>query len=251
MLTAERRQYILDRLHDEGKVLTVDLSTDLGVTEDTVRRDLRDLASERRLLRVHGGALPRPPEPGDYAARQQQAPAAKSAIARAAAELILNGQVVLLDGGTTTLQVAEHLPADLEATIITHSPPIAVALAEHPRVEVIMLGGTLDKEALVARGAATIDALRLVRADVFMLGVTSLHPDIGVSTTNLEEAYVKRAMIQSAAEVVALTSAEKLDTAAPYLVASLSSLTHLVTEKHVSGFTLAPYERAGITIIRA
>jgi DeoR/GlpR family transcriptional regulator of sugar metabolism len=251
MLTAERRQYILDKLRDEGKVLAPELSTELRVSEDTIRRDLRELASEGMLQRVHGGALPRSPATGDYASRQQQAPGAKQAIARAAAGLVLRGQVVLMDGGTTALQVAEHLSPELQATIITHSPPIAIALADHPRIEVVLLGGRLYKPSLVAVGAATVEDLSLVRADVFMLGVCSLHPDVGVSTHDLEEAHVKRAMVASAAEVVALASAEKIDTAAPYLVCPLNKLTHLVTERSVSEHTLTPYEAAGITIIRA
>ncbi len=251
MLTAERKQFILDRLRRDGKVLATELSEELRVSEDTIRRDLRDLAAEGLLQRVHGGALPRSPATGDYASRQQQAPHAKEAIARAAAGLIISNQVVLMDGGTTTLQVAEHLPHELRATVITHSPPIAVALADHPNIEVVLLGGKLYKESIVAVGAATVEELRLVRADLFMLGVCSLHPEVGVSTANLEESHVKRAMIASSAEVVALASAEKLDTAAPFLVGPLDALTHLVTERVVSDATIRPYEQAGITVIRA
>lgn len=251
MLTAERKQFILERLKQDGKVLATELSEELAVSEDTIRRDLRDLAAEGLLQRVHGGALPRSPAVGNYATRQQQAPHAKEAIARAAAGLIISNQVVLMDGGTTTLQVAEHLPHELRATVITHSPPIAVALADHPNIEVVLLGGKLYKESIVAVGAATVGDLRLVRADLFMLGVCSLHPEVGVSTANLEESHVKRAMIASSAEVVALASAEKLDTAAPFLVGPLDALTHLVTERIVSDATLRPYEQAGITVIRA
>ena len=234
MLTAERKQYILDKLRQDGKVLAPQLSAHLGVSEDTIRRDLRDLAADGLLQRVHGGALPRSPAAAPYADRQRQAPSAKAAIARAAAALVTDGQVVLMDGGTTTLQVAQHLPDELRATVITHCPPVAIALADHPSMEVVLLGGRLYKEALVAVGAATVESLRMVRADLFMLGVDSLHPEVGVSTGNLDEAYVKRAMIESAAEVVALASAEKIDTAAPYVVAELNSLTHLITDKPVA-----------------
>jgi len=100
-------------------------------------------------------------------------------------------------------------------------------------------------------GAATVEAYRNIRADLCFLGISSVHPDIGISTSNLEEAYVKRAMIASAAEVVALTSAEKLGTAAPYIVGPISDLTHLVTEYSVPDEVLEPYRALGITIIRA
>src|SRR4029453_15208402 len=103
-----------------------------GVSEDTIRRDLRELAEADLLQRVHGGALPHSPAVASFAVRQGQAPAAKQAIARAAAQLVRDGQVIILDGGTTTLQVAQLLPVDLRATVVTNSPPIAIARPEHP-----------------------------------------------------------------------------------------------------------------------
>ena len=250
MLTAERRQQIMATLRRDGKVLASELSAALGVSEDTIRRDLRELAEAGLLQRVHGGALPRSPADASYAARQRQAPSAKAAIARAAVQLIRDGQVIILDGGTTTLQVAQQLPIGLRATIVTNSPPIAVALAECPEVEVIVIGGRLYKRSLVAIGAATVEALHMVRADLCMLGVCSLHPEAGISVTELEEAHIKRAMIAGAAEVVALASAEKLGTAATYIVGPLGELTHLVTERAVPEDMLAPYRALGITVIQ-
>ncbi|MEW5961195.1 MAG: DeoR/GlpR family DNA-binding transcription regulator [Chloroflexota bacterium] len=249
MLTAERQQYILTTLRREGKVIASELSAALGVSEDTIRRDLRKLAEARLLQRVHGGALPSSPAAASYAARQSQATSAKAAIARAAARLVLPGQVIILDGGTTTLQVAQHLPIDLHATVVTNSPPIAVALAGHPRIEVLLVGGRLDKDSLVSVGAATVETFRMIRADMCMLGICSLHPEMGITVPDLEESYVKRAMIASAAEVVALASVEKLGTAATYTVGPLSELTHLVTEPGVSEEVLAPYRALGVTIV--
>jgi DeoR/GlpR family transcriptional regulator of sugar metabolism len=249
MLTAERRQQILETLRRDGKVLASELSAALNVSEDTIRRDLRELAEAGLLQRVHGGALPRSPASASFAVRQGQAPAAKQAIARAAARLVRDGQVIILDGGTTTLQVAQRLPIGLRATVITNSPPIAIALAEHPQVEVIIIGGRLYKQSLVAIGAATVEALRMIHADVCMLGVCSLHPQDGISVPELEEAHVKRAMIAGAAEVVALASAEKLGTAAPYIVGPIGDLTQIVTERGVPDAVLASYRAHGITII--
>jgi DeoR/GlpR family transcriptional regulator of sugar metabolism len=103
----------------------------------------------------------------------------------------------------------------------------------------------------VGYGAATIEGYRNIRADLCFLGVGGLHPDIGISTFDLEESYVKRAMIASAAEVVALASGEKLGTAVPYIAGPLTDLTHLVTERSVPDEVLAPYRAQGITIIRA
>jgi DeoR/GlpR family transcriptional regulator of sugar metabolism len=249
MLSAERRQHILSALQRDGKVLASELSAALHVSEDTIRRDLRELADAGLLQRVHGGALPSSPAAASYAVRQRQSSSAKAEIAQVASQLVRNGQVIILDGGTTTLQVAQRLPADLHATVITNSPPIAVALAEHPNVEVIIIGGRLYKASLVAIGAVVVETLRSIRADLCMLGVCSLHPEVGISVPDLEEAHVKRAMISGAAEVVALASAEKLGTASPYVVGPLSELTHLVTERSVPGETLAPYRALGITVV--
>lgn len=253
MLKHERHRRILDLLRADGRVLASALSTELGVSDDTVRRDLADLAGAGVLQRVHGGAVPTSPAVmvQSYTARERQAPEAKRAIARVAAGMLRDGQAVILDGGTTARLVAEELAPGLQATVITHSPTVAEVLAEHPTVEVILLGGRLNKTSRVAVGAATVEALRMVRADVYLLGVGALHPEVGLSTGDLEEAHVKRAMIASAAEVVALTTPEKLGTAARYVFGEVSDLTHLVTDGGADDAQLAPYEKLGVTIVRA
>jgi DeoR/GlpR family transcriptional regulator of sugar metabolism len=123
-------------------------------------------------------------------------------------------------------------------------------LAEHPNIEVIMLGGQVYKKALVNVGAATIEQLGMIRADLCMLGVCSLHPEIGISVTNFDEAHVKRAMIAGAAEVVGLATAAKLDTASTYVVEPIHALTYLVTASIVSDMMLTSYKALGLTIVR-
>ena len=251
MLTDERRALILGRLRSQGRVLATDLSEELDVSSDTIRRDLRELDALGMLRRVHGGALPRHGDAAPFATRARRAPEAKASIARRAAECVSDGQVVVLDGGTTTLELARALPDDLRASIVTTSPPIAVALAEHPRLEVTVVGGTLRRNALATVGAAAVEALKLIRADIVFLGVCGLHPEIGVTTEDLEERHVKAAMIEGAAEVVALADHDKLGTAMPVLVAPLSAVTQLVTDAEVEEAALAPYRALGIEVLRA
>ena len=131
MLTAERKRLLLDVLKTEGKILASDLSRRLGVSEDTVRRDLRELDKAGLLHRVHGGALPRSPTSIHYAEREKESTDAKRKIGAAAARLLRPGEVVVLDGGTTALAVAEHLPADLALTVVTHSLPALEVLSGH------------------------------------------------------------------------------------------------------------------------
>src|ERR1700741_2145106 len=122
MLASQRKEYLLRVLKETGQIIAKSVSQELGLSEDTIRRDLRELAAEGKLQRVHGGALPASPAVGDFAVRSQIAPDGKIAVGRAAAKLVRPGQVVILDGGTTTQQLAKHLPLDLAATVVTHSP---------------------------------------------------------------------------------------------------------------------------------
>ena len=250
LLTEERRAQIVVQLRQQGRVVAADLSQTFGVSDDTIRRDLDALAEMGVLQRVHGGGLRRAPVNDDYAERQTEESDAKSAIARATAALIHPGQVVIMDGGTTSLAIATHLPADLEATIITTSPPVAVALVAHPRLTVITIGGRLYRYAMVAVGAETVAALAAIRADICILGVLAIHPEVGISVIDHDEAQVKRAMIASAATVIAPTIAAKLGTVAPFIVAPLTAVTHLVTETGIAAATLAPYQALGITIVQ-
>jgi DeoR/GlpR family transcriptional regulator of sugar metabolism len=251
MLASQRKEYLLGVLKETGQIIAKSVSQELGLSEDTIRRDLRELASEGRLQRVHGGALPASAAVGDFAARQQLAPDGKVAIGRAAAKLVRPGQVVILDGGTTTLQLARHLPPDLKATVVTHSPTIAVALVEHPSIEVVLIGGRLFKHSVVAVGAAAIEAIARIRADLYFMGVTGIHPEAGLSTGDLEEAHIKRALIASAAETYVLVSAEKLNAASPYVIAALTEVDGMIVEPGVAAESLARYEREGFSVLRA
>ncbi|HEV8190029.1 MAG TPA: DeoR/GlpR family DNA-binding transcription regulator [Ktedonobacterales bacterium] len=251
LLTDERRERILAALRRDGRVLATDLSKALGVSDDTIRRDLDALAEMGLLQRVHGGALSRVRINEDYAARQADDAIAKQSIARATAALVRPGQVVVLDGGTTALAIAQQLPKTLEATVITTSPPIAVALAAHLGIQLITIGGRLYRYAMVAVGASTVAELRTIRADLCILGVLALHPEAGISVVDREEAEVKRAMIEGAANVVAPTTQNKLGTVAPFIVGPTTSLTHLVTDAEVSEQMLIPYRALGLTVIQA
>lgn len=248
MLTTQRKQYLMDLLRRDGQLVAKTLSEALAVSEDTIRRDLREMARDGLLQRVHGGALPASPAMGDFAARAQIAPMEKSAIGRAAAKLVQPGQVVFIDGGTTSTQLVRHLAPDLRVTIVTHSPSIAVELVAHPNIEVIMLGGRLFRHSVVGVGAATIEAIGQVRADLYFMGVCSLHPQAGLSTGDFEEACVKRALCRAAAETIVLASSEKLATASPYQVVALAEIGGIVALRSTPQALLEPYQKLGIAI---
>jgi DeoR/GlpR family transcriptional regulator of sugar metabolism len=251
MLSTQRKKLILERLNRDGQIVAKTLSRELQLSEDTIRRDLRELAHEGLLQRVHGGALPASPAIADFATRQHQAPAAKLEIGRAAARLVTTGSVVIVDGGTTAVQLVRHLPENLSATIVTHSATIAVELVRHPKLEVIMIGGRLFKHSVVNVGAAAIEAIARVRADLYFMGVTGVHAEQGLSTGDMEESYVKRALIASAAETIVLASSEKLNAASPYIIAPLSEISSVITERDTPLEKTAPLEAKGVTVTRA
>lgn len=251
MLTTQRKQRILQRLAHDGQVVAKALSDEWGISEDTVRRDLRELAAEGKLQRVHGGALPASAAVGDLHVRKELAPDEKRMLGRAGAALVRPGQVVILDGGTTSLQVVQHLPLDLRATVVTHSPVVATALAGHAHIEVLSLGGRLYRHSMVNVGASVVEAAERLRADLFLMGVTGVHAEAGLTTGDFEEAAVKRALHRRAAETVVLASTDKLGAASPFTVAALSELATLVVPAAVPARMRKELEAAGVNLLLA
>jgi DeoR/GlpR family transcriptional regulator of sugar metabolism len=228
MLTLHRKTLLLDRLSRDGRLVAVDLAEELGTSEDTIRRDLRDLAAQGLLVRVHGGALPASPTHVSLAARRGMHAREKERLGRAAAGLMQDGQIVIIDGGTTHLALVAALPMSLRATVVTHSPGIAAALEHHPLIEVILIGGRIFRHSMVALGAETQSAYARVRADLCFLGVTGVHPETGLTTGDAEEARLKATMVEVAAETVVLATGDKLRVTSPWQITPLAGLGRLV-----------------------
>ncbi|WP_411093258.1 DeoR/GlpR family DNA-binding transcription regulator [Streptomyces sp. 049-1] len=251
MLAAERRDHLLELLAREGKIVAKDVAVRLGISEDSVRRDLRDLAAEGLVQRVYGGALPVSPAVADYTARQTIAPDGKRRVAEVAAGLVRPGSALILDGGTTALAVAHALPHDLDCTVITHSPTIAAALLDHPRAELFLIGGRVFKHSAVACGAAAIEAARNVSADLCLLGVTGVHPEAGLTTGDAEEAAMKRALSARAAETWVLASSEKIGTASRYRVLDLDQIGALITDTAPEDAVVGRLTGLGVKVVTA
>ncbi|MCW5298771.1 DeoR/GlpR transcriptional regulator [Herbaspirillum lusitanum] len=253
MLTSQRKKHLLDLLNRDGRIVAKPVSEQLEVSEDTIRRDLRELAREGLLRRVHGGALPLLGTPAlvMFANRQHIEPGAKADIGRAAAALVMPGQVVFIDGGTTCVQMARHLAPDLKATVVTHSPSIAVELSNHAHIDVIIIGGKLFKHSVVAMGSGTIDEIARVRADQYFMGVCSLHPRTGITSLDFDEAGIKRAFSRAAADTVVLASPDKLDTTSPFEIVPLAEVSRIVLNRDTAAELIAPYQAQGIEITLA
>lgn len=251
MLREERLQFILKKLHANARVASIALRDELGVSDDTIRRDLNELAESGLLRKVHGGAIPtvpKAPAPLNLRERVLYAQAEKEEIARKAVKLFRNGQSVILDNGSTNMLIAQHLPPTLQATVFTNSIPIAQILSEHPTVEVILLGGRVFKRAQVAVGAAVVSALDELRPDLCILGVCSIHPDVGLTTPDWEEAQIKQKMVEVTQKLVVTAWRDKFNTAETCRVCDADELDLLVVESSIDSEKLDVYRKLGVEV---
>ena len=230
MLKEERQQKILEILNAEQKVITSDLSERLSVSEDTIRRDLKELDNQGLIKRVYSGALRKGPPVVDFFSRQNISSDIKTKLAQKALRFIEDGQVLLIDGSTTNLHLVNQLPLSLKATIITNSPPISMALSNHKDVEVIMLGGILFKESMINLGVQTVESLSSMVADLYIMGVYNIDAEIGISVPTLSECLVKRKMVEISTEKIGLITADKLGTVSSQIICPSEELTYMVTE---------------------
>ncbi|MCF0074554.1 DeoR/GlpR family DNA-binding transcription regulator [Dyadobacter sp. CY261] len=249
MLKEERFQIILDQLGHEQKVYLGHLSTLLNVSEDTVRRDIKELADQGLLKSVRGGAVPHSPGPHHFRDRMTYDNEQKLIIAKKALQFLKNGQVVIFDGGTSALLIAQMLPKDLELTVITNSFPIASILEEHEHVEVLFAGGRLLKNSFVTIGNDAMQFFKKFRADICLLGICSIHADLGVTGPDFEESEVKRTIIESSKEVIALATTEKLGTAEAYYVCPTDRLATIITDQPDDNEEFKIYKDMGIRMV--
>ncbi|MBK5351402.1 DeoR/GlpR transcriptional regulator [Pseudomonas sp. TH41] len=247
-----RRQKILLILERDGKVMASELSQHFAVSEDTIRRDLAELSTVGLVQRVHGGALPRPKDTGkDFFTRVDETDEVKTQLARLAVRHVQDGQIVVFDSGSTTLQIARSLPSDISITAVTASPMIAITLAEYKGIKVILAGGQLNPATMSSSGHETLRLIESIKADLLFTGVCAIHPEVGISSLHFDEVPVKQAMLASASHVVAVTTADKLGAVEPFVVAPCSRVHTLITERHVASGSVEDYQGLGIEVVQA
>lgn len=230
MLKAERQQRIIDLVEKEKRVIASELSEKFGVSEDTIRRDLKELDQKGLVRRVHSGALRVGPPVTNFQNRQNVASETKNNLAKQALNLLKEGSTILMDSGTTNLHLAKQIPLEFNGTLITNSPPIAVALEQHVNLEVIMLGGILYKESMVNLGIDTIEALRMMRADIYVMGIHNIDVEMGISVPTRTEAQIKQMMANISTECIGMATSDKIGTVSKNIVASAEELSYLITE---------------------
>ncbi|WP_350351497.1 DeoR/GlpR family DNA-binding transcription regulator [Microbacterium sp. A8/3-1] len=230
MLGVQRKEYLLGLLAAEGRIVAKAVAADLGVSEDSIRRDLRELADAGLCIRVYGGALPVPAADAPVAQRLGVASESKERVARVAVALIRPSSTIILDAGTTTLVMARMLPHDAGLTVITPSPAVALTAMEHSAARVLMVGGELSRHSAVAGGALAQEAISRLSADVFFLGVTGIDPVHGLTTGELDDAVTKRALAARSAEVLVLGSAEKIGAVSRFPVLGIDEVSGVIVD---------------------
>jgi DeoR family fructose operon transcriptional repressor len=250
---AERQQRIVEQARADGRIEVAAMAAALGVTPETVRRDLTILERHGVLRRVHGGAMPLENlgfEPR-LAVRQERYIAEKERIAKRALDELPAEGTVLIDAGSTTQLLAENLPHDRELTVVTNSVPVAAALANRDTITLYVVGGRVRGRTMAAVGEWATHALAAVAVDVAFLGTNGLSVRRGLTTPDQDEAAAKRAMASAARRVVVLCDHSKIGTDHFAQFAALDDVDTVITDSALDDETVAEIEAAGPAVVLA
>lgn len=248
MFKEERQQKILDKLNIEQKVLANDLSQEFNVSEDTIRRDLKDLAEQKLIKRVHKGALKVGPPVTDFFNRQSVSESIKKEIALKALPFLKEHTNILIDGSTTNLELINQIPNDFSCTIITNSPPIAMSLAHHPNIDVINLGGIFYKQSMINVGVETYKSIQKIHADLYIMGIYNIDVEQGTSVPTKQEAEIKHSMTKAATEVLAMVTQDKIGTISNHIATEIDDLSYLVSTEFTPTIKKA-FEQKNVSLI--
>ena len=249
MLKRERQAFIFHQVNLHNKVLSSALSQEIKVSEDTIRRDLQELAEEGKVIKVHGGALSPSFDQLNYPSDKIYSHNQKNIIAKKAVSLIEDGMFVLTGGGTTIIEMARNLPPQLRATFISGSIPAIVEYMHHPNCDVIVIGDKISKNSKITVGAEAINQIHQIKADICFLGINAIDIRHGITDNDWEVVQIKKAMIESAQRVVCMSIAEKINTIQPIHICLLQNIDVLITELPPDSPELQPYIDAGIQVL--
>ena len=247
LLKNERKDIILRHINIHTRVTFSDLCRIAHVSEDTIRRDLTELAAEGKVRKVRGGAVVSSYHPHErlgvvYAQEN------KIQIAQKALQLIENDMFVLIGGGTTIRELIRLIPDDLRATFITVNPLSVLDLMEKPNIETILIGGKISPYSQMSVGGDVFQRLSEIKSDLCLLGTNALNPTDGMTDSDWETVQVKKAMIKSADKTAVLAISEKLDSSMRLKIADLRDLDYLITELEPKDAFLSRYTE-GVTLM--
>ena len=249
MLKRERQSFILHQVNLHNKVLCTDLSHHINVSDDTIRRDLQELAVAGKLIKVHGGALSTSFHNHPRSSTEVYFSSQKKIIAQKAASLVKDGMFVLTSGGTTIIELARVLPPSLQATFISGSIPAVYEYIRHPNIDVIVIGDKISKNSKITVGLDAISRIHQLNADICFMGINALSLEKGVSDHDWDIVQIKKAMVESSQTLVCLTISEKINSQQPFQVCDSTKIDILITELLPDDPLLKPYRDAGIQVL--
>src|ERR1700723_2871765 len=251
ILAAERQQQILERLGRDGRVVATALAEAFATSEDTIRRDLRDLAGRGLCRRVYGGALPVSPASRSAQIRAGGGADRKGGLGRGLAGPLTSDSLLFVDSGSTNLAAVKAFPDDLRLTVATHDPAIAAALLAKRQITIWLIGGRVDARIGAALGGRTLADIEALRPELAFLGVCALDPLGGIAAFDPEDAEIKRALLRNSGRVAAAVLNEKLETSAPFAVGRAESLDCVVLEADAPESVAGAFAERGISVRRA
>jgi DeoR/GlpR family transcriptional regulator of sugar metabolism len=219
----------------------------MGVSDDTIRRDLQELAQEDKLIKVHGGALSKSFHTA-FDRKMVYNLEDKNIIAQKTAALVQSGMYILTSGGTSILEFAKSLDPNLNATFFTCSLNAAIEFAHHPSIEVVMIGDKVSKDSMLTTGASAVQTIESIQADLCILGINSLDTQFGLSENDWEVVQIKKAMIKASKKTICIGISEKLNSQQKIKVANLDEIDILITELDPNDSRLLPFKHKGLTI---
>jgi DeoR/GlpR family transcriptional regulator of sugar metabolism len=249
MLKNERQSFILHQVNLHNKVLSTDLSKQMKVSDDTIRRDIQQLAEDGKVIKFHGGALSPSFHNNHSSSNEVYAYTQKKIIAHKAISLIKNGMFVLTTGGTTIIEMAKALPPELRATFISGSIPALAEYIVHPNIDVIAIGDKISKDSKITIGSDAISRILELKVDLCILGISAINLETGVSDNDWEVVQIKKAMIAASKKVVCLTISEKINSRQPFQVCDIKKIDTIVTELSPDEPVLVPYKQVGIKVL--
>ena len=242
MLRRERLKLIMKEINLSNTVLSGDLSEKLSVSEDTIRRDLKELADEGVILKVHGGAMSKTFHSPFDGKNEVYALAAKQLIAEKTISLFKKNTTVVMEGGTTIMEIAKKIPRSVQGTFFTLSPQVAITLAEHEHLSVISIGGKLARNANLHTGASVINELAGIKVDLCVIGANGLSMKDGLTESDWEVVQVIKAVIRSAKKVAVVSIAEKLNSVQRIKICNVDAIDYLITELPPESHLLSAFD---------
>lgn len=230
MIKEKRFEHIISSLKSTGTVTYSQMSEDLLVSEDTIRRDIDYLHENGLLSKVRGGAIPRDKNPLSFQDRADFQSTEKEIIGMKVQPLLKAGMTVFIDGGTTVCAVAECLPTNASLRVITNNIAVVPLLSRFRNIEVIVLGGNYDRDTQTNTGARTCNEAAEFVVDLYLMGTCAISKDFGITAAIREDGAVKKAMLKGSKTVVVLSNSRKVGANEPFVVCGLQEIDVIVTE---------------------